>query len=244
MKSHSNILLLVAVLSAFAVRLVHGQGTIIAQHFGFNNPTNEGFALYAHYQYASPPVSGIANDLGYNAWVTGNWPYGLLYSNNIGNVSSENWTLSVTVRVLPTGTVPKIFFANVDTGSSQYGLGFGSDINGDQIVGIGSTNFTLYGGSTYNNYQLIYSSDTGTASLWINGTEELTGIVPQPDSSPASLEWGENDFQAPSQQANWNLISLEVTPEPSTVSLIILGGGALIYVRIRSKKLSAPVKPG
>jgi len=225
------------------VRLVHGQGTIIAQHIGSNNPTSEGFVLYANYQYASPPVGGIANDLGYNAWVTGNWPYGLLYSNNIGNMSSENWALSVTVRVLPTGTVPEIFFANVDTGSSQYGLGFGSDINGDQIVSIGSTKFTLNGGSTYNNYQLIYSSDTETASFWIDGTEELSGIVPQPDSSPASLEWGENGFQAPSQQANWNLVSLEVTPEPSAVSLIILGSGFLIYVRNRNKKNSAPTKP-
>jgi hypothetical protein len=229
MKTHSTILLLVAIVLTFIARIVHGQGTIIAQHSGFTNPTNEGFGLYTH--YASPPVGGIANDMGYSAWITPNWDWGIMYSNKIGNISSANWTLSVTVRVLPTETVPEIFFANVDTGSSQYGLGFGSDINGDQIVSIGSTNFTLYGSSTYNNYQLVYSSGTQTASLWIDGTEELSGIAAQPGSSPATLEWGESAFQALNQQANWNLVSLMVTPEPSAWSLILLGGGILIYVR-------------
>jgi hypothetical protein len=41
--------------------------------------------------------------------------------------------------------------------------------------------------------------------------------------------------QTVSVQANWNLVSLGIVPEPSTMSLILLGGGVLIYARHKRK---------
>ena len=218
----------------------YGQGTIIAQHSGANDPTTEGFGSYGTGQ-----AGGVINDLGYNAWVTP-WAYRSSrgYGASINNIADVNWILSVTVRIATTNTDPGIFSAIVDTGASSsplFSLQFGSDSSGNPIVETGGSNGIQYNytltdaGSTYNNYQLVYDAGTETANLWVNGTEELSGIAGRFGPTSASFGWGGNSSYQTSgtSQANWSLVSLEITPEPSAISLLFLGGVFLIYVRNR-----------
>jgi hypothetical protein len=61
----------------------------------------------------------------------------------------------------------------------------------------------------------------------------ISGI--QTPSSPV-LYWGMGQPRATTFQANWNLMSLEIVPEPSTSWLIMLGGGVLIYLRRKCRR--------
>jgi hypothetical protein len=202
---------------------IYGQGIIIAQHSGFNNPTTEGFI-----SEGETPGRGVTNDLGYNAWST---PGLVGYYTPISNIANVDWILSVIVRIAATNAWPDQFVVYIGSGSgsSSIPLYFGSDGDGNPIVSVGGTNFVLSGGSIYDNYQLIYSAETQTASFWINGIEELPGIIVQNESSFDILTFDDPIQEA--GQANWNLVSLEVVPEPSVWSLIVLGGGIFIYVR-------------
>jgi len=241
MKTHSYIFSLIATFVILATRLAHAQGVIIAQHSGFNNPTGEGFVQSG---FGSSHATGITNDLGANAWITPVSNSAIFYTGSISNISGLNWILSVNDRIATANTSLGTFYVNITTGSSSFYFSFGSDGNGNQLVSIGGTNFTLNGGSVYNNYQLIYSSGTDTASFWINGIEDISGIAAQTEfgSSLAFLEWG-GGYQSPANfQANWNLVSLSIVPEPSAMSLISLGTGVLIYVRTRNKRHSAQSK--
>jgi hypothetical protein len=231
---------LITVLLILAPRLTHGQGIII-QHSGFNNPDGEGFIRSG---FGSSQATGITNDLGVNSWVTPVSISGILYTGSISNISSLAWILSVNVRVVTTNTGLGIFYLSLGTGSSSFGIIFGSDGNNDPIVGVGGKNYVLNGGSTYNNYQLVYDPGTETTSFWINGTEELSGILGQPEfgSSLAFLEWGGGYQNSGNFQANWNSVSLQIVPEPSTSWLILIGSGALIYIRNCNRKHSVPAK--
>jgi hypothetical protein len=241
MKTHSGVSLLIAVLLAFAARLVHGQGTLVIQHSGATDPTTEGFTLGS----SNPvQVGGVINDLGFNAWSTAVSYSSVGYYCSIENLTGLDWELTGTLRIVSSN--PVVFNLNLTTGSEYYNLRFGSKANGDpQVVVVGSSTspvFTLNNaGSTYNTYQLLYDAASDTADLYINGAEQLENIAGGTYSefplSP-SLGFGGGN-QGPTSQANWNMVSLEIVPEPSAISLLFLGGGFLIYVRKRSKKRSA-----
>ncbi|HEY1718019.1 MAG TPA: hypothetical protein VGH42_06955 [Verrucomicrobiae bacterium] len=227
---------LTIIIMFLAIISADSQGIII-QHSGDNNPINEGFtgpspsALFG-------PVTG---DLGMNAWMihtTNSAPayYSqTLTSQQQSETTGANWSLSTTVRLIQSsGAIGVEFIAGSEGG---FFLDFGINSNGDPTVQTGNSSpvFTLTGaGSTYNNYELVYSDATDTASLWVNGIQELNDITGDVGyaSSGWGLTWGE--FQGSSSQANWNLVSLSV-PEPSAISLLFLGNGVLIYVRTRKR---------
>jgi hypothetical protein len=221
--------LLASVFIILTLYSVNGQGTVIIQHSGYNDPLSEGFGMS---YYGIPQVAGVTNDLGYNAWATRFSSSGVEYSDNIGNLTGLDWILSVTVRVAATDVNPygDVFGISVSTGNASLGMAFGSDSNGNQLVLVQGDEYTV-NGSTYNNYQLIYDASANTASFWINGTQELSGItgfVP----SVANLSWG-GGYQSPSSyQADWNLVSLQIIPEPSILTLIgIIGLPAILLFR-------------
>jgi hypothetical protein len=233
MKILLKILLCAMVCWVPGINPARGQGIII-EHSGANDPATEGFT-----SQGSAQVEGITNDMGYNAWVTP-WvldPSGsnfetMSYSASINDIANVDWMLTVTLRI-PTTNEANVFFVDIDTGSLLFDLLFGTVPNGSQRVYVpGYTSIFQSGGSIYDTYQIIYSAETQTASLWINGMEELSGINGQNDVVSAYLSWGGGGpSQAGPAQANWNLVSLEVVPEPSAWSLIALGGGIFIYVR-------------
>jgi hypothetical protein len=213
-----------------------GQGAILVQHSGSVNPVNEGFALTVS-GTGTTIVGPVTNDFGMNAWSVGGNNF-IDYSQSLTPIPHEDWILSVNMRIIQSGgggLIPNNWVDIID-GSEQFELGFGTDSNGNAAVwietalnGIGSPIFTLNGrGSVYNNYQLDYNAIANTASLWVNGTEEVNDINGQPGDF-YGVSWGTG--QSGPSQANWNLVSLETVPEPTTSWLILLGSGVLFYVR-------------
>ena len=201
-----------------------GQGTLIVQHSGYNNPITEGFS-------GGGLVGGVTNDLGYDAWFTTcqylNSASGYSYYGN--DLTGLSWELSIVMRVVTTNVQAGRFSATFDTGSEGFLFEFGSLTNGDPELELAGASYSpvyiLNGaGSTYNTYQLLYDAASDTASLWINGAEQLGDIVGYGTSHQPLLSWG-GGYQGPgSIQANWNLVSLEVIPEPSSLCLLGLGG--------------------
>lgn len=240
MKIHINIASLATAFLVLAIEQAAGQGTIILQHSGATDPTTEGFSFSGQRGLSGP----VINNLGMNAWITatsaGDGPAyytQILTPQQQAELAGASWDLSVTLRVVqsPDPVDTRVAF---DLGSMAYWLSFSVNANGDPVVGP----YTLTGaGSTYNNYQLIYDASTETASLWVNNVEVNSDQPGFAYNYPAQLSWGEENQGGP-YQANWSLVSLEITPEPSAISLLFLGGGVLIYVRIRNKKRSAPAK--
>lgn len=238
MKTYPKSLILCASLFVSAFSLAFGQGTLIAQHSGATDPATEGFTLGGG---STGQVGAVINDLGFNAWSTTVANSSVGYGCSIEDLTGLSWELTGTLRIINSPNQQGGGF-NIDlmTASEQYELVFGSIANGDPYVRVvGSSLSPVYilnnAGSTYNTYQLLYDAASDTADLYINGAEQLENIAGGTYSefplSP-SLSFGGGN-QGPTSQANWNLVSLETTPEPSTVSLIMFGGGVLIYIRNR-----------
>jgi hypothetical protein len=235
MKSHLEKLILGASLFVSAFSLAFGQGTLIIQHFGDTDPTTEGFTLGGG---STGQVGGITNDLGFNAWSTTVANSSVSYYCSIENLTGLDWELTGTIRIVSSNTIPGVFNLYLSTGLEQFEVKIGSDANGNPIVAaLGSSLSPVYvlnnAGSTYNTYQLLYDAASDTADLYINGVEQMEDIVgdtyfefpPQPQ-----LSWGGGN-QGPTSQANWNMVSLEIVPEPLAIFLLFLGGGVFIYVR-------------
>jgi hypothetical protein len=116
-----------------------------------------------------------------NAWTVGGGNV-INYSQSLTPIPNEDWTLSIDVRVIQSGGGPDpnnwaAFYA----GNEQFALGFGTDSNGNATVWTGTGSepiVTLSGrGSVYNNFQLDYNAVANTATLWVNGTEEVSDIA-------------------------------------------------------------------
>ena len=122
-----------------------------------------------------------------------------------------------------------------DVALYTYALYFGSASNGSQTVEFIGGSVTLPG-SNYNNYQLKYDALTDTISLWINGAEYADNIYTnQHEPYPAVLSWESGYYGSQNALANWSQVSLEITPEPSTVAVILLGSSVLLCFRHRHR---------
>jgi hypothetical protein len=217
-----------------------GQGTLVIQHSGATDPITEGWNGLGGYP--------ITNDLGVNAWSMPE-PNNLadLYqyaptSQEQAELSSAGWTYSINARIAtsnaPLGQLG--YFDAVLWGSPAAiaVLFFGSTTNGDPVVrlkcGSISDTITLTGaGSTYNLYQLQYDVSVDTASLWINGVDYLSNI-PLTNQNIVTVAW-EGGGSPAYERVNWNLVSLEITPEPSTVALFGLGAFIVAARRFRGR---------
>jgi|GEM_PF-5324018 len=208
----------------------------LAMHNGNANPTQEGWSNYT--DFGSPQYSAVTNDLGKNSWSILLSSAGGGYSRTLPNISSLDWALSCNLRlVTPNQPVFSTFSLALGTGAKGFSLFFGSDAAGNaqvRVGGGGSSPYTLLGqGTAYNSFQLIYSGETGQASLWANSSQLASGINGIELNMPASISWGGAVQSATSRQANWNSVSLEVIPEPNSLSLLCLGGGVLFCLRRR-----------
>jgi len=215
-----------------------GQGAILVQHSGSLNPTNEGFSLGIDTGVSVGPVT---NDLGMSAWTTTSTGGGLfayvqtLTPQQQAQVAGSDWMMSVTLRVVQSSNTNSQIYTIFNTGSRAFDLGFGLNGNGDPFVEVNESSlrpvYTLTGaGSSYNNYDLLYNAANNTASLWVNGVDIIDNISGIQTPSLPVLYWGAGQDAPETYQANWNLVSLSI-PEPASAAFILLGSGALIYLR-------------
>ena len=234
--------LALAILLASAAVPALGQGTLIIQHSGATDPSTEGWYGFGGYP--------ITNDLGVNAWsmpepnnLYDHYQYDTT-SQQQAELSSAGWTYSINARIA-TSNAPLGQFEYFDAilWGSQVSIAeliFGSATNGDPIVRLNcgsiSDTITLTGaGSTYNLYQLQYDVSVDTASLWINGVDYLSNI-PLTNQNIVTVAW-EGGGSPTYERVNWNLVSLEITPEPSTVALFGLGAFIVAARRFRERRL-------
>ena len=80
----------------------------------------------------------------------------------------------------------------------------------------------------------MYDPDTGTADLFVDGVEKVSNFAGRDNSSYDlnRILWGANG-SASTGHANYNLIELEILPEPA--SLAILAAGGLLVLRRRRR---------
>lgn len=217
-----------------------GQGSRLAQHLGANNPILEGFSSQA---FGTPMTEGVTNDLGVNAWSTLFDASGIMYQRKLPDFSSLDWVLSITLRIVTPGVEPRTgkFQVEIVTGGTYFDMWLGSDANGNPMVQATShTNqtpiITLSGaGSTYNEFQLAYNQAAHTADLWVNGTVEFSGLQARSYPSSPMLWWGGGYQGAAAYQANWNLVSVQIVPEPS-ISLLLTWGSLFLAARLHRSR--------
>jgi hypothetical protein len=231
MKTRKKVLLFGVILFMAMVVQVFGQEALLFQHSGANNPTSEGFTG----PNPSTSIGPVTGDLGMNAWKTAVSNNVIIYnysltSQQLSELTGSDCIMSLTLRVTQSDLFGNTY-ASFVVNSEAFQLRFGAETNGDPIVFFGSSLAPLLvlngTGSTYNNYQLRYGAATDTASLWVNGIEQISSINGPTGYGPGGgVFWGES--QAGPSGANWNLVSLSV-PEPSSMALILLGGGVLAW---------------
>lgn len=226
MKQHSDFPgFSIALLIGCSITCVQAQGTLLVRHSGSANPTSEGFFVYS--SYGSPQLGAVTNDMGLDAWSMRLSSAGINYRHAITDLSGLDWRLSVSLRVVEDSISSRVFSVGLDTGQHTFGLSFGLNSEGDPSVRLSgsslSPEFVLQGaGSAYVNYELFYNAATGSAGLWVNGVERVSDMSGAPGYSPAFGFGG--GFQNPANlQANWNLVSLEIIPEPSAWALLACG---------------------
>jgi hypothetical protein len=139
--------------------------------------------------------------------------------------------------------------AAVDTGSSRFEIGLGISASGDTVVVLPTSigpygpdgsirtpgpSYTLTGsGSSYHTYQLVFSSETRSADLFVDGTERIRGYAG--DSSfldNKGLKFGA--FSG--GQINFAQVQL-TSPVPEPSSHAMMGFGVLLLISLWSKGL-------
>ena len=226
-----------------AARWSYGQGTLLAGHFGTNNPTTEGYTLSSG---GTPSLSPVT-DLGMDAWSIGlNTDVDLAGYEKQFNaqeqmlLGSGGWELSLTLRILePFRARNGGTFAIFYTGTQYFFLTFGAQSDGDPALRLqGISYFLDEVGSAYHTYQLRNDAASGITSFWVDGAQFLSEVAGTTHPNAASFAWGGGQRPGGSTYANWSEASLSVIPEPSSILLLSLGGLVLAasHTRTRAKQ--------
>jgi len=225
---------------------VASYGTIIISHVGSADPATEGWVA---------PVSGcvvvgpVYNDRGLDAWSvndtstvsgSGTAVYRFVPSAAvISAVLSGGWKLSAQLRVVNAPENPdRASFVDFIDGATRWRMDFGADTSGDPIVllqdGVDEngndtgTPFTLVGGGNgYHLYQLIYDPASATVDLFVDGSERVSNFAGM-TTAITRIAFGAGQ-EAQTGNVNFNLVQL--IPEPATLSLLALGGLAMMRRR-------------
>ncbi len=201
----------------------HGQ-EILRLHMGATDPISEGFALSLS---SGGTVGPVTNDYGRDSWkvISLGTPAGYLLSlsaSEQASIGAQDVVLSATMRIVQS---PNIWLG-LYTASQGFEFSFASQADGDPIVSMGLDPIvTLEGGGPgYHDYQIVYRAATARVDLWVDGVERVSNLAATGGSSGWGGFWGA--AQGPVSQANWNRVSFEIIPEPS--SLALLGCGAVL----------------
>lgn len=243
---HRTLLLLPAILSGPSSAAT---ADVLFHYSGPTDPVSQGWT-------ASAAASGISvgslpndNGTGVDAWFVEDTSTAVgsffgysqtLNSSQLTTAASDGWTLRARLRVANDGdSVGNQGSVMVDfiNGTTQYGMAFGSQLDGDPVISLPDSNvdqfsglsFTLEGGGNgYHLYELVYDPVADSADLFVNGIERISnytgrsgGLESVRFGALSSLDTG---------QGNYNLIQFEVGPTaiPEPTSLWLLAGGAVV----------------
>lgn len=255
--------------------------TSIISHSGSSDPTSQGWTSSdSNIFLDSSGVSRgpIMNDAGtgLDSWYLESDPSSdskpsiqgsqLTYSSpNLNLPSNTNWTLSVRVRVAGTATQfdvsgqrASLLSVRYTDGSNFFGMYFDRESDGDPTVALGgfgtaSPQYTLdgEGDSQYHHYELRYDSSSGTADLFVDGTEVISDYSGYSSSAPQRVSWDMNvldESGPPNLRAHFNSVNFSAAASPlsSTVnftgpksgSITVEGKVGFTYRLMRKENLS------
>lgn len=125
-----------------------------------------------------------------------------------------------------------------------YVLSLGQDASGDTTYllkggfNLGNVTTGTISGNGYHTYELLYSSEAGSADLFVDGNEAVSDIPSSTNIASAlgnRIRWGAED--SPGKGAGyWTNVSFEtapasLVPEPSTFVLLLMAAGSLVVLR-------------
>ena len=245
--------LTVSVFFLFVLTAAVSRAEIVMQHLGANDPTTEGWTAGGPIQPAGINAP-VINELGtgIDAWALGNTEPGSLsrYYVNVlqdldlkiqRNAVQYGWTFKENLRIVntpddPSGSVWTV--VSMPTQLSQLGnlpiktsffMYFGAEANGDPIVGfqgtqLGMTFVDLNGlGGGYHLYELSFNPSTKTTDFYVDGSIVVSDLAGRLGTN-SLIDWGVYPTDTDVGQGNYNLIQLDVVPEPATVVLLAIGG--------------------
>lgn len=233
-----------------ALTLPSLNATTIAYHVGRNDPTTEGWIEVGPFCSPSCPTApdASATSVAWNVTVPATRYYTTLtYDTSVSNAQvltgqTNGWTLDAELAVLdPAGTAPNAsVFVSYETGTTRYGMFFGTDADGNAEVSLSSgydavTGITAFqtidtGLTSFNNYQLVWNTAEGAADLYINGTLEVTGYTGDTYQPGQAVIFGA-DGSPGAGSGSYARVSLDIVdgasaPEPDTTFLV--GSGCLM----------------
>ena len=225
---------IICFLSAAALPL-HG-GIVVSQHSGAADPATEGWTTLG---VGSNVTTGpVIIDNGFDAWnLSDQGTADSLAYRSVVPVASAQQALSqgfterarlrVTNPSTPTrGSVALGFMTTV----LAFVIDIGSEADSDPVLRLqndsGTTTITAQGaGGGYHLYELIYSPVTQLADLRFDGQHlaDYAGyhpvIVAAIPFNPSQVLWGSMSSNG-TGAANYNLIQMEIVPEPATAALL------------------------
>ncbi len=204
------------------------QTAVVASHVGDTDPATEGWTV------AGPESAGPVEDSGTLAWsIDDNSTAGGSFRSYMivppASAETEGWVLRVRTRVVDSsdGVDFAVSAGYGDNQGRRYEMEFGSDSDGDPIVLLQSTSgtigvgpsFTLEGASsTYHLYELVFDPAAGSADLFVDGVERISGYQGVTDTTTAFVAWGSRQSAA-TGHGHYNLVEFAVpSPPVATVS--------------------------
>lgn len=235
----------------------------VFSHIGASNPTDGSWMRTAPLVSAETISGGTIDDLGsgIDAYFVGD---GSTVHNSvhfysqtpdsatIAEASATGWKLSVNMRISSgnTGNAPSMG-AGYEDGSAGFEMYFDRESDGDPTVGFrgGASTYTLdgVGDSTYNLYEMIYDSNSGTADLYVNGVERLSDFAGSISASPR-VRWG-SVVSNGTGNGYFNSVtfatgSFSVIPEPQQVAgIFALTALGVVISRRRLKGYTPAPRP-
>jgi len=145
------------------------------------------------------------------------------------SIGANDIVFSAAFRIVQSPNV----WLGLYTPSQRFEFSFDSQLDGDPVVSTGfNPVFALEGGGPgYHDYQLFYHATTEQVALWVDGVERVSDITGTAGSSGWGGLWGA--AQGTDSQANWNRVSFEIIPEPSSLALLGCGGVLLCACLLR-----------
>ncbi len=229
-------------ITAMFATLHETQATIIASHYGNNDPVTEGWIANTGPGVTLGPVS---NDGGFNAWSiddnssasgsVGSYKF-FPSASDVAQAQAKGWVLRFVMRVVdvPDAADNGVSFEFQD-GVDRWEFSFGSESDGDPVFNItGGPSFTFNGGgSGYHIYELFYDPVADSADIAIDGELILSNLSAPAPAVGTFVRFGAGSSVS-TGHGRYNHVEFEVLPEPSSLMLAGLGAaGALLFVRRR-----------
>jgi hypothetical protein len=235
----------VLLVMGFIMTLPLRGGIIVSQHTGDADPATEGWTPQ---EFGSGVTTGpVIADGMFDAWSVNDQGTsgGRAYRSILSSVDAQKalnggFVQRARLRVVNPSTLPDgVVAVEFLTSSIAFLLSIGSEADGDPILWLqndsGATALTAQGaGGGYHLYELIYDPATQLADVRLDGQHlaDYPGFHPvilAINPPPRDVRWGSISGDG-TGAANYNLVQMELVPEPTALALL---APAAITLRLR-----------